>query len=292
MGKRHAGRSHLWPLLIAVIPLVGLQTSQAVGQIAGPRAAARPAATAVPTGDAAAPEPPAGPAWVAKIVSDMTDPNEGHPHGVPTSYSFYSGPELDAPLPGPGNTAATAWGVIYEAAGGSTATNTRVEVRNIRLYLWSRSRGRWVLYQASTSPTGEDYAEPRGSEGFTNDSSPADLRTEPGGGVSVKMQEGSWFHFWPADGRTVIDPADIGGAYTTFQARLVKDDPKGPNDTASAHYLASAGADWWANLSAPWPDNTQAFFARFTYITTSWSTWTGTTWSAAQLQANPPPTGS
>jgi hypothetical protein len=248
-------------------------------------------AASLPAADSA-PEPPTGAAGVAKIVSDMHDPNEGHPHGVPTSYSFYRGPELDAPLPGPGMTAATAWGVIYEAAGGSTATNTRVEVRNIRLYLWSKSRGRWVRYQASTSPTGEDYAEPQGSEGFSNMSSPADLRTEPDGGVSVKMHQGSWFHFWPADGRTVIAPADIGGAYTTFEARLVKDDPQGPDDTSSARYLASAGADWWVNRSAPWPDNTQAFFARFRYITPSWSTWTGTTWSAAQLRADPPPTGS
>ena len=282
MGNTHAKGSRLWPLLFAIMPLVGCRASQVAGQ-ANPQNAVQAAGSHASAG---------GSAWVDKVVSDMLDPNQGHPHGVPPSYSFYNGPELDSPLPSPDTSAVTAWGVIYEAAQGSSATNTRVEVRNVRLYLWSRHQRRWVEVQASTTPTGADYPEPQGTGGFTNESSSADLRTEPDGGVAVKMQEGQWFHFWPADGRASIDPSDVGGVFTSFQARLVKDDPHGPDDTSSARYLGSAGADWWPNLGAPWPDNTQAFCARFSYITTAWSTFTGTTWTSAQVRTSPPPPGS
>ena len=222
------------------------------------------------------------------VIADVSLPNEGYPHGVPSSYSFYNGPELDNPLPPGGMSAATSWGVIYEAAEGSPAVNTRVEVRDEELWLWSNSRKAWVEYQASLAPAGSDYYEPTGGP-FANQSYAANLRTEADGGISVKMDHGAWFHFWPAQGRVSIAPSDIGGVFTTFQSRLVVDDPSKPDDTASARYLASAGSDWWATLDAPWPDNNQVFYDRFVYITPSWQSFYGASWSPAQLRQNPPP---
>ena len=271
-------------------------TSATVYELAATAPVAAPPTTTPPTTTPPTTTPPATtPPQVTPpssaldtVTADVSLPNEGYPHGVPSSYSFYNGPELDNPLPPGGMSAATSWGVIYEAAEGSPAVNTRVEVRDEELWLWSNSRKAWVEYQASLAPAGSDYYEPTGGP-FANQSYAANLRTEADGGISVKMDHGAWFHFWPAQGRVSIAPSDIGGVFTTFQSRLVVDDPSKPDDTASARYLASAGSDWWATLDAPWPDNNQVFYDRFVYITPSWQSFYGASWSPAQLRQNPPP---
>ena len=262
-GNRRTGRWKVWPLVIATLPLVGYTT------------AGRSAAQTVGVDTAA----------LGKVVGDISLPGEGYPFGIPSSYSFYSGPEVDNPLPPSGISAATAWGVIFEAAEGSPATNTRVEVRNEQLHLWSKSRQQWVVYQATAAPSGSDYYDPDAGP-LANRSYAAALRREPDGGVSVKMNHGSWFHFWP--NRVSIPASDVGGLFTTFEARLVKDNPNGPDDAASARYLAAPGADWWANKTAPWPANRQALYGRFGYVTSAWRSFSGSTWSAAQIVQQPP----
>jgi hypothetical protein len=270
-GTSEDRRRKVWPLLVATLPLVAFTTSHSHRSKVPVHAAVRAAPV-----DAAA---------LGKVVGDISLPGEGHPLGVPSSYSFYNHAELDNPLPPPGMAAATAWGVIFEAAEGSPAVNTRVEVRNEQLHLWSKSRGAWVVYQATAAPAGSDFYDPDAGA-YANRSYAANLRREADGGISVKMDHGTWFHFWP--NRVAIPASDVGGLFTTFEARLIKDNPSGPDDTASARYVAAAGADWWANLTAPWPANRQVLYGRFGYVTASWRSFNGASWSPAQIVLHPP----
>jgi hypothetical protein len=222
------------------------------------------------------------------ILSDMTQPHEGRPHGVPLSYDWALRPRL-----GLGNDpgqfrAMTAWGQVYADAEGSPARNTRIHLRNIQAWYLGKRDGRWHLWQFSQVVDGAAYRED-----FVDDlNKPADVRHEKDGGLSVRLEEGYNYHFWPAGGRAVIDPLDIAGVFTTVQARLLVDDPDKPDDRPQARYLLSMGADYWLDLSAQWDQwktNGDIAIGRFRYLTGDWQAFNMTTLSAGELRRNPPP---
>ncbi len=130
---------------------------------------------------------------IQTIISDMQPPHQGRPRGVPQSYDWAAGPRI-----GMGNNpkefrAMTAWGQLYEAAEGNSATNSRVQIRNIRAYLLSKRDGRWHLLQRSRVVEGAAYRED-----FAKDiNKPTDVRNEKDGSISVKAGNGYNFHFWP-----------------------------------------------------------------------------------------------
>jgi hypothetical protein len=231
----------------------------------------------------------------------MGGPHEGALHGVPAFWSWGSYPEIDNP-PNTSFQAVTAWGQIYaDAAAIEPASGVRVEIKNMESYVWSLSQQTWIRAQATTTVDGAHYLEDFGaSTNNQNFSVPTDLRTEPDGGTSSGMVDGYNFHFWPSSGRANVPAFDIGGVFTTYQARLT-----GPN-AASAKYLANVGGDWWVNLTAPYNftgpagNNNQIGEGRFMYLNTTWQAidfYTGGPYSAAvrgawtqmQLQASPPP---
>ena len=80
---------------------------------------------------------------VNKLIYDVNGPHEESPHGVCSSDSFYKDPEVDHVYPPSNYTSVTPWGAIYEGAKGNTATNVRVEVRNLQLWVFSKSRQTW-----------------------------------------------------------------------------------------------------------------------------------------------------
>jgi hypothetical protein len=81
------------------------------------------------------------------VISDMSLPHEGRPHGVPDSYSWISGPRI-----GMGNdpgdfSALTAWGQLYEDTSGNPALNARVQIQDmLTLYL---EQDRWTMAPSS-----------------------------------------------------------------------------------------------------------------------------------------------
>lgn len=227
---------------------------------------------------------------VEMIVNDMTLPHEAAPSGVPESYDWQPGPRI-----GYGNemppdwSAFIAWGQVYEDAEGSPATNTRVQIRDLEAYVLGAETGRWELLQFGRLVEGAAYRED-----FADDVSvPADVRVEADGTISVRLEDGYNFHFWPAGGRLSIDPSQIGGITVTVQARLVVDDPALPDDRAQARYLMSAGADYWRALDAQWSNdwtaNGDVGIGRFRFITTEWQAFHMTTAAADVVCANPPP---
>ena len=227
------------------------------------------------------------PAW-----EDSTLPNEGHPSGVPSYYSWY-----DVPVVGWGNNprtdwnAFTSWGQIYVESGWNPPanSNTRVQLRNIEAWYLSKSTGEWKLLQSATRVDGADF-----QEDFANNTAKApDVRDESsnGGGTSITAGNGWNYHFWTD--RVTMDPNDIGGIYTKFQARLILSDPSKPDDRASARYLGSAGADYWRSVSAPWAadwsNNGGVASGRFKFITPDWQNFSMETLPVDQLLKNPPP---
>jgi|GEM_PF-514725 len=225
---------------------------------------------------------------VETIIADMTQPHEGRPHGVPESYDWSQQPRL-----GMGNeagefTALTAWGQVYEDAAGNPATNTRVQIRDIRAYFLSRTDGAWHLLQQSQAVEGGAYVED-----FVDDlSTDADMRQEADGSISITAGDGFNFHFWPSSGRAAINPEDIAGIFTTVQARLIVDNPALPDDRAQARYLLSMGADYWRDLTAEWDGfrtNGDVAIGRFKYVTVEWQAFNMTSLSAEMIRQNPPP---
>jgi len=225
---------------------------------------------------------------ITTIIYDMTPPHEGMPHGVPTSYNWASEPRVGWGNNPQGFQALTGWGQLYEAATGNPATNTRVQIRNIKAYMLSKRDSQWLLLQSSIKVEGAAYRED-----YVGDvSRAADIRYEPDGSVSVKVGLGYNFHFWPSNGRASIDPNDVGGILTNVEARLVIDNPQQVDDRSQARYLLSMGGDYWLNLTAKWDywkTNGDIGIGKFKYVTTQWRAFNMTTLSPEQITQNPPP---
>jgi hypothetical protein len=229
---------------------------------------------------------------VSTVIYDMTPPHEGMPRGVPSSYDWVHGPRLSM-----GNNpqsynfrAMIAWGQLYEDAIGNPATNSRVQIRNIQAYMLSKRDGKWHLLQSSKKVDGAAYREDYAG----NDSKPADIRNESDGSISVKAGEGYNFHFWPATGRTSIDPNDVAGIFTTVEARLIKDNYWRRDDRSRARYLLSMGGDYWLDVTAQWSDWPSKVVAdigigKFKYVTNKWQAFNMTTLSPSEIRRNPPP---
>ena len=234
------------------------------------------------TAPAAGGEPPLG-----SFLTDMREPSEARPHGVPSAFGWPVHPLVQAGNePGDGFNRLLPWLQVYEEADGSPATNTRVQVRNLVLRILGRGDGLWQAAVRTGSVTGAMYVE-----NYAGDQKhPAALRSETSGGVSVVPGGGYCFHGWsdPSQVRDMIPivPGDIGGVLVSFEARLVVDDASRPDDRKAARFVASAGADYWR---APTYDaNKGVAIGRFKRVTSEWRTFTMTTATPAALSAQPP----
>ncbi len=222
------------------------------------------------------------------IIDDMQSSHEGVPHGVPKNYNWASGPRV-----GMGNNpqkfrAMTAWGQVYEAAKGNSASNTRIQIRDIKAYVLSKRDSKWYLLQSSRGIDGNAYRED-----FAGDiNKPADVVYQQDGSISVKLSKGYNYHFWCSCDRVLIDPNNISGIFTTVQARLVVDNPQKPDDRTQARYLLSMGGDYWLNLTAKWDNgktNADIGIGKFKYVNKQWQAFNMTTLSPAAILQNPPP---
>ena len=230
---------------------------------------------------------------LAPYDSVPNSPNDAKPDGVPSYYSWYS----SAAQPGWGNSprtdwnAVTAWGQVYAIEGWhpEQAPNTRVQLRDDQLWILSKSTGRWTQTQLSGIQGGafnSDFGNNGGTGVTTKD------ETANGGGLSVTAGNGFNYHFWPG-ARATMNPYDIGGVYSVFQARLILDNSNGADDRSSAKYIASGGADYWRAVDAPfandWSNNGGVGGGRFKTVTNDWQSFSFTTLTPEQLLNNPPP---
>jgi hypothetical protein len=193
------------------------------------------------------------------------------------------------------------WFVVFDGVG-HDASNTRVQVRNLKLYMKSKSSGTWNLLEASTGVGGELY--PKSLQGM--DTSQPDTRTEEDGSTSIMPPGGNMvFHGW-SGGFSAIDGSDVAGVFLTLQARLVKDDEAGVDDRAAAKYLLHVGGDYYPDTSTRASDLAPAYYfpgigvSRAKMVTNDWQAFnfstinvgasdTGATLTEEELRAAPPP---
>ena len=221
------------------------------------------------------------------IAKDMVGKHQGRLHGVPLTYNWAEGPRI-----GRGNRpgkyrAMSVWGQIYEDAKGSPARNVRVACRDIQGWILSRTTGRWSRIVGSRGVFGANYPED-----FSGASVPADLRPEPGRAVSATLGGGYNYHFFPTRRRKWIDPHDIAGVVTLYSARVIMDDPNGPDERHLARYLASAGGDYWLDRTVGTENGVTVEdigIGKARYLDSRWKTLTMSTISIDRLSESAPP---
>jgi hypothetical protein len=198
----------------------------------------------------------------------MQPPHDASPHGVPASYDWSAGPRM-----GLGNnpgefTAIIPWGQVYECAEGNLVTTTRVHIRNIGLYILSKSTGQWKQVQRFPAVAGAAYREDLKYDA----NRPAGERIEPEGGLSVIAGDGYNYHFF------------------TWRDSI---DPDSPDDRAQACYLLSMGADYWRDLKVGWnaqfTNNGDVAIGKFKRVTVKLQAFNVTSLSADEIRQNPPP---
>ncbi len=222
------------------------------------------------------------------LLSDMTLPGEALPHGIVGDWT--AKPRLGAGVTPPNYmTAFMAWGQIYEASTGNPGANYRVNLRDMRTYALYKSDGKWHLIQASKGMQGSAYVE-----NFAGDvHKPAGEKIEADGSISVRVGGGYNFHFWNSTGRTTLQPTNVSGLYTTFQARLIPDNPAKPDDRAACKIIGSMGGDWWRDLNAQWAadwsNNLDYAIGRFKFIGKPWQSYSAWAGDSAAFRSNPPP---
>lgn len=224
---------------------------------------------------------------VETIISDMQLPHEGRPHGVPESHGWALKPRIEM-----GNDPGTfkafmIWGQLYVDAKGNPATNTRVELKNLKAWLFNKKTSKWELLQNADPIHGAAYLED-----FAGDTNkPADVRKEKDGSISVTAGDGYNYHFF-ADHRVDISAEEIGGIITVVEARLILNDPDLPDDRSSARYLLGVGADYWLDKSIGWDQwktNGDLAIGRFKTVSNDWNIHTMSTVPEEILRKNPPP---
>ena len=254
-------------------------------------------------GAAADPEPPALPALVTvaeggtvphaldDVIADMAGAHEGFPRGVITdggaAWEWVYRPRVgygnDLPA---GWDATIPWGQVYADSLGGRTAQARFQIRNLRQYMLSRADSTWRLIAAED----DDIAGANYAEDFQNDANvPAGLRREASGGISAAVADGYNFHFF-ARNRVRVDPDDVGGMYTVFEARLLPGTRIEPG--GSSHLLADAGGDYWLDTAAAWDQwttNGDWAIGRFKYLTPDWRHFSAHTLDAATLRRYPPP---
>lgn len=226
------------------------------------------------------------PNTLEQIRNDMTLRNEGIPRGA-GQYDW-----AEKPRRGWGNNpdttwnAMTTWGQVYAAEGTAPPENVRFQIKNMQTW-YLDTLGEWHRWQLSSNVGGANYAED-----FQNDESiEADIRQEDEG-ASATVVDGYNFHFWPDEGRVTMDPKNIEAVWTAIDARLIMDDPDGPNNLDQRSLMMSVGADYWKSLDAQWDQwttNGDIAIGRFRYMTENWQTFNMHTMSEEVLTTNPPP---
>ncbi len=214
------------------------------------------------------------------IYQNTPGNSQGQPEGLSWDVDASSTPTTPAPS---GWSALTGWGQIYQEAGAPVSPNNAtdtVQVQDYRVYVHLTS-GAWVELQSQASPGlgGAHYV----ADFSTNASIPMTQSTS--GGVTTFGAPPSGYndHIY-ANGAASLPAGTVDGVFVEAQMKT--------ND-ASANLVAQLGADWWRSTSASYAgtnvNNTAVGLNDWTKLTTSWQTLYYTSFSAAQLTADPPP---
>lgn len=135
----------------------------------------------------------------------------------------------------------TPWFVIYPGAGNG-ATNVRVKISGIALYVLKKSANTWEKIDTGTgNPTwASNYDFELNADARLGLAVP---RAESGGKRSYKLTAVS-NPIHGGENNRAIDGADVAAVYAQLTTELVLDDPAGIDDRASAQILTQIGIDY------------------------------------------------
>ncbi len=233
---------------------------------------------------------------VETMVSDMREMNDNVLKGVNPMYGFSRGPGYVILGNKPGaNNFVLPWFVQYEGEG-NQARNTRIQMRDMSVFVKSRSSGQWTEILESDSYSGIQ-CDP--GSNYYHCPQQAEVDSEDGSASSLPIS-GLNLHGWWG-GRAPIDSWDIAAVVVSLQARLTADTSRGEDDRYKANYLIHVGADYYP-ANAPPPEGLPPVgISRSKAVTNDWQTFVMTTFndvglqepgggiSEAELRADPPP---
>jgi hypothetical protein len=226
---------------------------------------------------------------VALLQVDSTMPDEQIPHGVPSFFDWYSHPVVHDATDVHGYPYADPWGQVYDVATGNPLPRDRVEVRDLQMWVLSKSTGQWTaLYSTPPAIGGGLYPETyQGSPvGASIDATaaPGSILVSPNIRWDGTLVAGYQFHFFPSIGRVRIDPADVAAIVVQARVRLAQTNPVSPE---YAGLVADVGADFWACPACGTGSGSGE--GRMVTVKHDWRVITYTTETLAQLQTNPAP---
>ena len=214
------------------------------------------------------------------ILADMLEPSEAAPHGVPEDYPWYAGATYnDLATMSAGELAPyqaiTGWGLVYMAAEGHTAVNTRVQIRHLQAWYKTKSSGAWQLASPGVVdvPDGALFPEDMTSSS-TKPSDYFEVSEELGGGISAVPDKGRAFHYFPPR-RQVVALSEMEAVFATVQARLVVADPSRAEDCNQARLLQGTGLDAYPDESTSLQIAPEIAEGRMRLLTPDWE-WVST----------------
>ncbi|HBZ06420.1 MULTISPECIES: hypothetical protein [Massilia] len=187
---------------------------------------------------------------------------------------------------------ALTWYTAFEAQG-NKATNSRVEVRNLRMYVLSSKTGRWTRTNSVVAPYTDLWTYPFN---YVGDMRISGARKEADGGYAIKPKYPN-FHHGYGTSYTLSDPRDVRAVFVAMDFRLVVDNPKKADDRAKARYVVNAGADYYPGKGQDWSLGYAPGIGsgRYVLATNSWRTATllvpnkNLGASMTEMRNNPPP---
>lgn len=114
-------------LLVCTSGMISAQSRTPTGSLSRRRSNPIPTPTTPPPATST-PTPTSSLSVAEQIAADMT----GHSEGQPAGWPWGTDPTINMGNNPAGNGAAVQWGVIYVASSGSSATNTRVSIRDAK----------------------------------------------------------------------------------------------------------------------------------------------------------------
>ena len=211
--------------------------------------------------------------------------SEGFPAGVPTSYNWYKGWNNDGLKTPPASfTAVEGWGQVYQQVGAPAYSNPNatVEVANAKTYVHIKATGEWVLVQDQSRTQlagGHFVTDFAGNAGY-----PMNVTPLAGGSTAFDAPPTGYNdHFWHG-ARGTYAPGTVDAVYVQMDMRVT--DP-------NLNLVASVGADWWRDASAPYlqdhSNNPGVGSSNWEKLSTQWRTLGFYSVSTTQFQADPPP---
>jgi hypothetical protein len=218
------------------------------------------------------------PAQARLLLSDMLNPSEELPAGVPQWYDWSGHPRTRSLAPLRDYRAFTAWGQLYQCAGAPPAPAAAIDLRDLQAWVLPRGSRRWRRIQFSSDLGGaafaEDYAGPAAPGRFSASRS----------NTSAHVVPGRNFHFWPQAGRVSLNAHDVAAVTVALEAQLAPTHAR----AAAPCFVLSVGGDLWQSLTAQ-TGVSDVGIGRFKRVESRWRLFTMTTASAATLQRSPLP---